>query len=75
MNNKVVNIYLTFSPLLVTGDGDVTYNPRRNLLGAMCVGEKTAYHLYNFDTSKSDGIVKLFRKSGWHSQYSTKKSN
>ena len=51
--------------------GDVTYNPRRGFLGAMSVRGKIAYHLYNFDTSKSNGIVKLIRKSRWHSQYTT----
>ena len=71
---SVVKIYLIFS-FLATGHGDVTYNPRRNFLGAMCVGGKIAYHLYNFGTSKSDGIVKLMRKSRWHSQYRTEASN
>ena len=37
----------------------------------MCVAGKIAYHLYTFDTSKSDGIVKLIRKSRWHSQQET----
>jgi len=55
----------------VTGYGDVTFNPRRNLLGAMPVGRKTAYHLFNFGISKSDDIVRLIRKSRWHSQYDT----
>jgi len=63
------------SPLLDAGMGDVTYNPRRNILGAMCVEGKIAYHLYNFGTSKSDSIVKLIRKTRWHSQYSIQESN
>ena len=66
--------YLIFSPLLA-GNGDVSYNPRRTILGAMGFGGKIAYQLYNLDTWKSDGIVKLNRKSRWHSQYSTKESN
>ena len=41
----------------------------------MCVGGKIAYHLYNFGISKSDGIVKLIRKSRWHSQYSNEQRN
>ena len=71
VESSVTKLYLIFSPLLVTGLGDVAYNPRRNFLGAMSVGGKIAYHLYNFGTSKSDGIIKLIRKSSWHSQYST----
>ena len=59
----------------MTGSGDVAYNSRRNVLGVMGVGGKIAYQLYNFDTSKSDGIVKFNRNSRWHSQYSTKESN
>ena len=72
---SVIKIYLIFSLLLVAGFGDVTYNPRRNFLGAICVGGKIAYHLYKFDTSKPDGIVKLIRKSSWHSQYNSEEGN
>ena len=71
VESPVIKIYLIFFSLLVTGHGEVTYNPRRNFLGAMWVGGKIAYHLYHFGTSKSDGIIKLIRKSRWHSQYST----
>ena len=52
VGSSLNKIYLIFSPLLVTGYGDVTYNPRRNFLGAICVGGKIAYHLYNFGTPK-----------------------
>ena len=75
VESSVTKIYLIFSLFLVTGYGDVTFNPRRNFLGAMCAGGEIAYHLYKFDISKSDDIVKLIRKSRWHSQYSTKKRN
>ena len=75
VGSSVIKIYLIYSSLLVTGLGDVTYNPRRNFLGAMCVAWKIAYYLYSFGTSKSDGIVKLIRKSKWHSQYSTEFGN
>ena len=71
VESSIIKTYLILSPLLVAGFGDVTYNPRRSILGAMCVGGKIAYHMYNFDTSKSGGIVKLIRKSRWHSQYRT----
>ena len=40
-------------------------------MGALSVAGKIAYHLYNFSTSKSGNIVKLIRKSRWHSQCGT----
>ena len=49
--------------------GDVTYNSRRGMLGAICVERKIAYHLYNVTTGKTGNIVKLIRKSRWHAQY------
>ena len=55
---------------LVTGWGDVTYNPRRGFLGAITVEKKTPYHLYNVTTAKAGNIVKLIQKPRWHSQYS-----
>ena len=55
--------------ILVTGVGDVTYNPRRNILGAIPVRRKVAYHLYDVAAGKTGNIVKLIRKSKWHSQY------
>mgnify|MGYP000913279474 FL=1 len=75
VDSSLIKIKFHFFPLLGTGYGDVAFNPRRNILGAMCVKGKIAYQLYNFGTSKSDGIVKLIRKTKWHSQYSTKKGN
>lgn len=58
---------------LVTGQGNVTYNVRRNILGAIPVGGQIAYHLFTVDDYASDpnNIVKLNRKSKWHSQNST----
>ena len=56
---------------LVTGNGDVTYNPRRNILGAIPIEGEIVYHLYQFPTSKADNNVKLIRKSRWHTQYRT----
>ena len=70
----IIKIYLMFS-FIVTGYGDVSFNPRRSFLGAMCVGRKIAYHLFSFGTSKSDANVKLVRKSKWHFQYGTQESN
>jgi len=75
VESLLIKIKFHFFPLLGTGYGDVTYNPHRNILGAMCVEGKIAYHLYNFGTSKSDGILKLIRKSRWHSQYNPQKGN
>ena len=56
---------------LVTGHGDVTYNPRRSILGAISVGRKISYHLYDIATGKTGDVVKLIRKSKWHSLYGT----
>lgn len=61
--------------LLVTGFGDVTYNARRNILGAISVTGKIGYHLFNIATSKTDETVKLIRKSKWHPQFSTVRGN
>ena len=60
---------LIVSFLEITGYGDVTYNSRRSILGAIPVEGKIAYHLYNFITGKTGNIVKLIRKSRWHSQH------
>lgn len=60
---------------LVTGLGDIAYNERRNILGAISVEGKIAYHLYTFGSTKTGGIVKLARKSRWYSQDSSTKRN
>ena len=53
------------------GYGDLAYNAKRNLLGAISVSEKIAYHLFTVDTNSVNikESVKLIRKSKWHSQY------
>ena len=63
--HMVLNELLS-SPL-VTGNGDVTFNSRRRLLGAIPLGELAAYHLWNIDYSrqKSDNNVRLLKKSRW----------
>ena len=55
----------------VTGYGDMTYNSRRGIFGAIPVGQKIAYHLFKMDThlSQVDDAVSLCRKTKWHSQY------
>ena len=57
---------------LGTGYGDITYNSRRSILGAVPLNEKISYHLFNVgsNASKTKDIVKLLRKSKWHSQQS-----
>ena len=51
----------------------MTYNPRRHILGAMPLKGKISYHLFTVDTytSKTEAMVKLSRKSKWHSQHRT----
>ena len=53
------------------GYGDLTYNTKRNLLGAISLNKKIAYHLFTVDTNSANikESVKLIRKSKWHSQY------
>ncbi len=61
----------------MVGYGDVTYNSRRSILGAIPVGGRIAYHLFTIDTSASNagGIVKLNRKTRWSQHYSTQEGN
>lgn len=69
---------ISSSSLIVTGVGDVTYNSRRGLLGAISLNGKIAYHLYNIEfisAQKSGYSGKLLRKSKWHSQYGTSLGN
>lgn len=58
-------------PLKVTGQGDVTYNSRRNILGAIPINGKVSYHLFNVDISGSNtnDVVKLSRQSKWYDQH------
>lgn len=53
----IVKIHLLI--ILVTGGGDVTYNPRRRILGAISVGGEVSYHLFNFASSKDGNSVIL----------------
>ena len=61
----------------MTGNGDVTYNARRNLLGAIPLNKQITYHLWDvaYSGQKSNYDVKLLRKSKWHSQQKTGESN
>ena len=53
---------------LEVGQGDVTYNSRRNLLGAICVGDQITYHLFKLETHslRHGDIATLCRRSKWH---------
>ena len=54
------------------GEGDLTYNPKRNLLGAISLSRKLAYHLFTVDTDyiSIKEPIQLVRKSKWHLQHS-----
>ena len=69
---KIIIFYI----VIVTGYGDLTYNTRRNLLGAISVGGKITYHLFSVNTNcvNVKESIKLMRKSKWHSQYSNEES-
>ena len=48
---------------LGTGYGDITYNSRRGILGAVPLDTTISYHLFNVDSNASktnNDIVKLF---------------
>lgn len=62
---------------LVTGPGDVSYNLRRDLLGAISLERKIAYHLFGIDHAgqKYNSGAKLLKKAKWHSQYDTDNRN
>ena len=51
--------------------GDIAYNSRRGIFGAVPLYGRFSYHLFNVDSnaSKTKDIVKLIRKSKWHSQH------
>lgn len=53
-----------------TGFGDVSYNTQRNILGALPVTGKIAYHLYNNGWSDHKPCIELLKKSKWHSHNS-----
>ena len=72
----LVEPLIVFSHIkLDTGFGDVTYNSRRNLLCAIPLAEKAAYHLWDLGYSgqKSNYGAKLLKKSKWQSQYSSRR--
>ena len=49
-----INIDIKINKLFMAtdvGNGDLTYNTKRNLLGAISLNGKTAYHLFTVDTN------------------------
>lgn len=59
---------------LVLGVGDVAYNSRRGIFGAISLLGKASYHLFDIGYSElkqSDYSVKLLKKTKWHQQRST----
>ena len=62
---RLLNNYI-FS--LGTKYGDIAYNSRRGIFGAVSLYGEISYHLFNFDShaSKTKDIVKLIRKSKWN---------
>lgn len=50
----------------------MSYNSRRNVLGAITLGGKIAYHLWNlgYSVQKNNYSVTLLKKPKWHSQHS-----
>lgn len=58
--------------VLARGCGaDVTFNPRRSILGAISIGQAVAYHLFKIgsNTSPVEDTAQLYRKSKWHPQF------
>ena len=52
---------------MVSGRGDVTYNLRRKILGAIPLDEYIDYHIFKVDAaSENRDMVKLLRKAKWH---------
>lgn len=56
---------------LVTGFGDVAYNSRRGILGAVAAEREIGLHLWNigYCGQKSNFEVKLLKQMKWHPEY------
>ena len=44
---KLSLIFIALIIIVTDDDGDVTYNSRRNILGAISVGQRISYHLFD----------------------------
>lgn len=63
------NFYiLSTSHYIDTGTGDPTFNPRRNLLGAISVDKEISYHLFKVEY-ESRNHIQMLRKSKWYPQH------
>ena len=64
------HIYRFYSFLGHVG-GDVSYNAKRGMFGAISLVGRTSYHLFSVNSRSSDprDIVKLCRQSKWHPQH------
>jgi hypothetical protein len=73
----VVSSIIALFILSAPGAGFVSYNSRRNILGAITLLGKIGYHLFEcgYDNQKSIYSVKLLRKSKWPSQFSIDQGN
>lgn len=62
---------------LEPGYGDVTYNARRNILGAIGLQGKIEYHLFSIQSGnqKDNHTLKLLRKARWHPKHLDEFSN
>ena len=49
----------------------MTFNSRRNILGAIPLNTQIAYHLFKVDAGapKAKDIVRLCRKTKWYSEH------
>ena len=54
---------------IVSGQGFLSYNASKGILGALSVEKQTSYHLFkiNVDASNGNEMVKFSRKSKWYS--------
>ena len=70
--NSYISKMVSLVSLLETGRGAVTYNLRRNMLGAIPIANKVAYHLFTVDTHTSNAlnIIKLSCKRSSHASNS-----
>ena len=59
--------------LPATGYGDMAYNSRRELLGAIPVHEKITYHLFDigYEGKSNSYRAKLLRNTRWHPEHET----
>ena len=64
----MIELFFSFQGV---GWGDVTYNPRRNILAAISISGEVAYHLFSIETTagKRNYSAKLLTKAKCHPQH------